>query len=239
VPAFEEVRSLPGGGKVNDLAFNGDGTRMATVSDAGTITIWDTGSWQEVLILPTQDRLTGVAFSPDGASITTVSGSGEVRMYAMDLARLLAIADQRVSRPLTDEECRRYLHAPCDPDGSGTDQPAPSNVGQPTALDGSYHVTVESGSYTLTLLDGIYRLTENLWWRSWGTYEVTDDRLVLTEVSDARCAGVRYEGTWIREGAALTLNDLEVVDTKACPEESSAAVAFASEPWTRLGELAA
>jgi hypothetical protein len=68
---------------------------------------------------------------------------------------------------------------------------------------------------------------------------VSGDRLVLTEVSDARCAGVRYETTWRREAASLTLHDLEVIDTEACPDDGWAAVVFASEPWTRLGELAA
>jgi WD40 repeat protein len=257
--SFERVRTLPGGGLVNDLAFNADGTRMATVSDGGTITIWDTGSWQEVLILPTHDRLSGVAFSPDGASMVTVSGSGELRVYTLDLARLLSIAARSVSRPLTDEECRLYLHAPCAPDDSAVDRPAPAEGGQPTVLDGAYQVTITEsdgraagwnrelasfgqGRYTLTLLDGTYRLTQDHPYgarTSWGTYEVSGDGIVLTEVSDARCAGVRTEGTWQREAAALTLHDLEVIDTEACPDDGWAGVVFASEPWTRLGELAA
>jgi hypothetical protein len=98
------------------------------------------------------------------------------------------------------------------------------------------------GRYTLTLLDGTYRLTQDHPYgarTSWGTYEVSGDGIVLTEVSDARCAGVRTEGTWQREAAALTLHDLEVIDTEACPDDGWAGVVFASEPWTRLGELAA
>lgn len=258
--SFEKVRTLPGGGLVNDLAFSSDGTRMVTVSDRGTLKIWDTGSWQEVLVLPTGDRLVGVAFAPDGASVATVSQWGELRVYALDLARLLAIATQRVSRPFTDEECLQYLHAPCAPDDLVVDRPAPVGGGQPTVLDGAYQVTISEadfraggfgredafwsqGSYTLTLLDGTYRFTQDHPYdpgrTNWGTYEVSGDRLVLTEVSDTRCAGVRYESTWQREAATLTLHDLEVVDTEACPDDGWAAVVFASGPWTRLGELAA
>ena len=39
---------------------------------------------------------------------------------------------------------------------------------------------------------------------------MSGDRLVLTEVSDARCHSVRYESRWRLEGASLTLHDLEV-----------------------------
>jgi hypothetical protein len=260
-PPFERARTLPGGGLVNALAFNGDGTRMAAVSDRGRITIWDTGSWQEVLILPTHDDgLSGVAFSPDGAALATVSESGELRTYTLDLARLLTIAAQRVSRPLTDEECRLYLHSACPPDDSAGAQHTSVGGGPPTVLDGAYQVTVtesagrasgldrdtafwSQGSYTLTLLEGTYRLTQDHPWdparTRWGTYELSGDRIVLTEVSDARCAGVRVESTWRRDGASLTLRDLEVTDTEACPDDGWAALVFASGPWTRLGESAA
>jgi WD40 repeat protein len=260
-PAFERIRTLPGGGLVNDLAFNADGTRMATVSDAGTITIWDTQSWQEILIMPTRDHLlSGVAFAPDGDSLATVSESGELRVYTLDLTRLLTIAARRLSRPLTDEECRLYLHGPCAPGALAIAEPGVSEHGQATELDGAYHVSItesegaaagldrevaywSQGSYTLMLLDGRYRLTQDDPWdrgrTSWGTYEVTDERLVLTQVSDARCTGVRYGIAWRRHGASLTLGRLEVTDTETCPDDGWAALVFTSEPWTRLGESAA
>jgi hypothetical protein len=41
-----------------------------------------------------------------------VSGGwdGTVRVYALKLEDLVALARQRLTRSLTDEECRRYLH---------------------------------------------------------------------------------------------------------------------------------
>ena len=257
-PSFDEVRTLSGGGLVNDLAFTGDGTLMATVSEQGTLKIWDTDSWQEVLNLPTADELTGVAFAPDGATVSTVSDLGELRVYALDLAQLLSIAAERVSRPLTDEECLQYLHAPCGPADPGIGQPVPDGGGQATALDGAYQVTLTEsdwrdagplsedafylqGSYTLMLLDGTYRLTQDgpdPPATTWGTYEVSGDRIVLTEVSDAPCAGVRYDLTWRLESASLTLSDLRVADRGTSCDEERADVVFMSAPWTQLGELA-
>jgi hypothetical protein len=257
-PSFELERILSGGGKVNDVAYNADGTRMATVSQQGALKIWDTGSWQEVLNLPTTEPLVGVAFAPHGASVTTASETGQLRVYTLDLARLLSIAAQRVSRPLTDGECLQYLHAACESADPALGQPVPAPGGQATVLDGAYQVTLtkpewratgwppdaadwDQGSYTLALLDGTFRLTHDNPYQSgltrWGTYEVSGDRMVLTEVSDALCAGARYEGTWRLESASFTLRDLEVTDTEEC--DGWAKIVFTSEPWTRLGELAA
>ena len=51
--------------------------------------------------------------------------------------------------------------------------------------------------------------------------------------------GFRHESTWRLEGAMLTLHDLEATETEACPDDGWTAAVFTSEPWTRLGELAA
>ena len=168
---------------------------MATVSEQGTIKIWDTGFWQEVLRLSYRRRLSGVAFAPDGSTVSTVSESGELRVYALDLAQLLSIAAERVSRPLTDEECQQYLHAPCGPADSRIGQPVRDGGERPTALDGAYQVTLTEadwrdagplgedafylqGSYTLMLLEGTYRLThdpdsEPSPATKWGAYELS------------------------------------------------------------------
>ena len=36
---------------------------------------------------------------------------GEVRVWAVDIDLLLEIASERVTRSLTDDECRQFLHA--------------------------------------------------------------------------------------------------------------------------------
>ena len=52
----------------------------------------------------------GAALSPDGQRLATVGGDGALRLYTLDLAELVELAQARVSRSLTEEECQRYLH---------------------------------------------------------------------------------------------------------------------------------
>ena len=49
------------------------------------------------------------AFSPDGLMLATQS-PGRARIWALDIDDLLRIARGNVTRSLTDEECRQYLH---------------------------------------------------------------------------------------------------------------------------------
>jgi WD40 repeat protein len=53
--------------------------------------------------------VTSVDFSPDGTKLASQS-AGTVRVWALDVDDLLAIAEEVASRSFTDEECRRYLH---------------------------------------------------------------------------------------------------------------------------------
>jgi len=52
----------------------------------------------------------GLAFSPDGTKLATESADGTARVWALDLDDLMEIARDQVTRSLTDEECRQYLH---------------------------------------------------------------------------------------------------------------------------------
>ena len=54
--------------------------------------------------------VTGVAFSPDGKRLAASSNDGTVRIYALPLEDILAMAKSRVTRTLTTDECRKYLH---------------------------------------------------------------------------------------------------------------------------------
>jgi hypothetical protein len=52
-----------------------------------------------------------LAFSPDGTKLASQGPlSGVVRVWALDIDDLLEIAQENVTRSLTDAECRRYLH---------------------------------------------------------------------------------------------------------------------------------
>ncbi|HEY53830.1 MAG TPA: hypothetical protein G4N94_10265 [Caldilineae bacterium] len=51
-----------------------------------------------------------VALSPDGQHAATAGGDGTMRIYSLDMDELAALAQARVPRSLTAEECQRYLH---------------------------------------------------------------------------------------------------------------------------------
>ncbi len=93
------------------LIFSPDGAYLATASFDGTSKVWDMDTGQEWLTLSAPGALGHVAFSPDGARLATGGfGSGQVSVHALNLEDLVALADSRVTRSLTDEECRKFLH---------------------------------------------------------------------------------------------------------------------------------
>ena len=51
-----------------------------------------------------------MSFSRDGAQLASGSSDGSVRIWALDLDDLIAIAKSELTRSLTNEECRQYLH---------------------------------------------------------------------------------------------------------------------------------
>ncbi len=113
----ERMATLAGHtGFVDGLAFNSDGTRIATASGDGSIRIWDPATGQHQLTLPGHaGRVYSVSFSPDGRWLASHGAEGTIRVWALDHDELTELARQRVTRQLTDSECQRYLRqADCD-----------------------------------------------------------------------------------------------------------------------------
>jgi WD40 repeat protein len=98
-------------GSVRHIAYSPDGTRIATASADGTARLWNAamGVVQFALTGHT-GQVTGLAFSPDGARLATVSRDGTARVYALRMEDLIKIAQSRLTRLLTLEECQTYLH---------------------------------------------------------------------------------------------------------------------------------
>jgi len=96
-------------GDLFDIAFAPDG-RLATTGEDGGITLWDPARGDELLSLPAAGR-SAVAFSPDGARLAASVASGRaVTVWPLGISDLVELARGRVTRSLSQEECRRYLH---------------------------------------------------------------------------------------------------------------------------------
>jgi WD40 repeat protein len=113
----ERLRTLETSAASSDMEFSRDGSRLAntTVDErAFAIRIWDWPAGVETLKL--RDSGLRVALSPDGRLLAGVRPRQPVpfvRVWALDPELLLRIARSRVTRSLTEEECRRYLQRPC------------------------------------------------------------------------------------------------------------------------------
>ncbi|MBI3242691.1 MAG: protein kinase [Chloroflexi bacterium] len=98
-------------GGVWGVAFNPDGTRLATTSADKTAKVWDAVSGQELLTLYGHAGTVYLpAFSPDGMRLVTTSADRTARVYVLPIEDLIALAQSRVTRSLTAEECQQYLH---------------------------------------------------------------------------------------------------------------------------------
>jgi WD40 repeat protein len=107
-----QVATLAGHtGAIFDIDYSLDGARIATASADGTVRLWDSDSGVQTLVLRGHKSVVwDVAFSPDGSKLASSSSDGTVRVWALDLDDLIAIAKRELTRGLTEEECRQYLH---------------------------------------------------------------------------------------------------------------------------------
>ena len=93
------------------LAFNNDGTRLASAGFDRLAKVWDVATGEELFSLyGNLSNVFGVSFSPDGKQLVAAGADGTVRTYSLALSELRALAESRLTRELTDEECRKFLH---------------------------------------------------------------------------------------------------------------------------------
>jgi WD40 repeat protein/DNA-binding SARP family transcriptional activator len=108
----DRVATLTAVAPIGDITFSPDGTSVATGHTDGTVRLWDpaTGVQQLMLGGGEASAVFHVAFSPDGSKLVSVGDDGIARVWALDLDDLIAIATRHLTRTLSDDECRQYLH---------------------------------------------------------------------------------------------------------------------------------
>ena len=102
---------------VRSLSFNSDDTRLTTANNAGTTIVRDVQTGAALYSLPGGNTIETVQFSPDGRRLYVGDTDGTVRGYLVELADLVTLARSRLTRTLTPEECREYLHVEACPAG--------------------------------------------------------------------------------------------------------------------------
>jgi WD40 repeat protein len=100
---------------VNALAFSPNGNFIATGSTDRTARVWNWKSGRSLAIFRGHVApVLAVEFSPDGESITTGTQDGEARVYPCVELRSkpkpASLAEKRVTRSLTADEKRIFLH---------------------------------------------------------------------------------------------------------------------------------
>jgi len=115
----KDVLTLIGhAGTVVSVAFSSDGKMIATGSKDGTAKIWDALSGMNLLTFPLgRDGTGNVSFSPDGKRLVVQGETGDVYVFALSIKDVIALAKSRITRSLTTEECRQYLHLNTCPSG--------------------------------------------------------------------------------------------------------------------------
>jgi WD40 repeat protein len=95
--------------QVATLAWNADGTLLASGCDGGMVRVFDVARGRELVRLPFARWCGSVRFVPQSRELLTASSDGKLRITCVDPLRMVKLAEARVPRGLSDAEWRQYL----------------------------------------------------------------------------------------------------------------------------------
>ena len=111
VESLERLLRFPASeGSVWALAYSPDGSMIATGGNDGSVRLFDREGAPLLVLRAHELIVSGLSFSADGTRLASASADGIVRVWALDVDDLIRIAHGEVQRPLSDDECRQYLH---------------------------------------------------------------------------------------------------------------------------------
>ena len=115
VDAGHEAYTLAGNlGDAFSIAFSPDGQRIVTAGMDGMLRIWDATDGSGLLAISLSSASLGdVAFFPDGDRVAAASVDGSLWVVTLDTDDLADIAQDRLTRTLTPDECTRYHIESC------------------------------------------------------------------------------------------------------------------------------
>jgi WD40 repeat protein len=91
-----------------------DGSVIAAGVDDGSIHLWSASTGEQLLTLRGHSNdVMEVEVAGDGPILVSIDAGGRVLVWTLDIDELLEIAESRLTRDFTDDECRTYLHGPC------------------------------------------------------------------------------------------------------------------------------
>ncbi len=119
------------GGPVNAVAFSPDqsqGALLASASGDQSVRLWnlDRPNDSPVILQEGGSWVRSIAFSPDGAMLVAGSRDRKVRRWNIDAAALAGAICDTATRPLTDEEWKRYVGSDIPYPYDGADRPCPA-----------------------------------------------------------------------------------------------------------------
>jgi WD40 repeat protein/serine/threonine protein kinase len=109
---WEEINTLSGHtNAINSVVYSLNSQHLVTASADGTSRIWEASSGKELLTITSNPIGVGYAtFNQDGTRLITSDWDNTIRFYILPIEDLIALARERVTRSLTEDECQRYLH---------------------------------------------------------------------------------------------------------------------------------
>jgi WD40 repeat protein len=97
-------------GDLKGVRVSPDGRLIVSRDSTGLVRIWDLSTREALQGIPLQGQAQNAEFIDDRHLLVTGENGPDAYVMTVDVDELLEIARSRVTRDLTDEECRTYLH---------------------------------------------------------------------------------------------------------------------------------